>query len=201
VAFGSTPGPDIRGFRDASRVTKPPTTADLGLLSEHLCYEVEMTYCLAAWLGAFPNASLVHNAALEAFTIHVRQLTDFFWPQHPRRGGDSPDAFASDFFEEGEWERLQPERPDVLSDAIRKKIGWGVAHLTYGRAWSKPEDKQWNVAARARALAPAVIALVDNVEPEKLDPDHVKRMKVCAEEWGGRPGGLVTTGVLSGWTG
>jgi hypothetical protein len=167
-----------------------PDEDDLRLLSEHLCYEVEMTYALAGWMIENQGTAdqLAANAVLESFTIHLRQLIDFFWPENPRRSGDTPDALAADFFEEGEWERLRPERPEILSEAIRRKVGWGVAHLTYGRARSKPEDKQWAVVALAHALAPAVIAFVDNVEPGKLVPEEVERMKKCAEVWGGRGG-------------
>ena len=124
-----------------------PSDDDLRRLSEHLCYEVEMTFHLADWLNEFaqPWSFPAHNAVLEAWTIHLRQLIDFFWPKGERRVVEGiPDAIAADFFEEGEWERLCPERPEVLSEAIRKKIGWGVVHLTYGRAWSKPEDKLWD---------------------------------------------------------
>jgi hypothetical protein len=165
-----------------------PSSRDLNLLSEHLCYEVEMTCSLAAWMLEPPTEDmLTRNAVLESWTIHVRQLIDFLWPQH-RHGGENPDALAADLCADGEWDQLRPERPDVLSEAIRNKIGWGVAHLTYGRARSKPEDKQWDVIALTRALAPALIVFVDSVEPEKLDPEHVQRMKWCAEAWGGRGG-------------
>jgi hypothetical protein len=119
------------------------------------------------------------------FTIHLRQLIDFFWPpKNVRRDGrKNPDALAADYFEAGEWEQLCPERPKVLSKAIREKVGWGVAHLTYGRAWSKPEDKEWNVLELGHALLPAVRAFVENVEPGKLDPEHIERMKIAAEAW------------------
>jgi hypothetical protein len=165
-----------------------PTADDLRMLSEHLCYEVDMTYGSAAWmLGMAANADPVsQNAVLESFTIHLRQLIDFFWPENPRRSGDTPDAVAADFFDEGEWESLCPERPEILSEAIRKKIGWGVAHLTYGRARAKPEDKPWQFVALAHALAPAILAFVDNVDKTKLNPDDVERMKTHAEAWGGR---------------
>jgi hypothetical protein len=178
-----------------------PGAEDLRLLSEHLCYEVEMTFHLADWLIQFaqPWSFPLHNAVLEAWTVHLRQLIEFFWPQGDRRVGDNPDALAADFFEESEWERLCPERPEVLGEAIRQKIGWGVVHLTYGRAWSKPDDKGWDFVGLSTALAPAVIALVDNVEPGKLDPDDVERMRECAERWGGRGGGAAMD-YLSGKT-
>jgi hypothetical protein len=194
VVFGSPPGPGIRRFRESPFVAKArdytPSEDELRLLSEHLCYEVEMTYSLALWLAAFAGVDqLVHNAVLESFTIHLRQLIDFFWPSGNRRVGDNPDALAADFFEEGEWDRLRPERPVVLSEAVGHKVGWGVAHLTYGRAGVTPDEKEWGFVELAEALAPAVIAFVDNVDPEKLVPEEVERMKAVAEYWGGRGDG------------
>jgi hypothetical protein len=80
-----------------------PKADDLLLFSEHLCYEVEMTYALAGWhLAPDSENVLLRNAMLEAFTIHLRQLIDFLWPQGDRRVGDTPDALAADYFETAE---------------------------------------------------------------------------------------------------
>jgi hypothetical protein len=169
-----------------------PSDDDLRFLSEHLCYEVEMTYSLATWMarGYGKADALAANAVLEAFTIHLRQLIDFFWPGKQRYLGPPPDALAADYFEAGEWDRIRPERPDVLSKAIRRKVGWGVVHLTYGRAWAKPEDKQWPFVELAQALAPAILAFLDHLEQGKLEPEHVERMKVQAEAWRDLPGAM-----------
>jgi hypothetical protein len=100
------------------------------LLSEHLHYEAMMTFGLARLLvetqGTVLN-QLVHNAEIEAFTIHVRQLIDFLWTDREERP-KSTDAFASDYFAAGEWAKLRPERPAILSEALHRKVGWGVAH-------------------------------------------------------------------------
>ena len=126
------------------------------------------TIVLPALLLHVPRLYPLHpnNAHIESFTIHVRQLIDFFWPEHPR-GTDAP---AAAYFDPGEWEKLALERPEILSEAIRKKIGWGVAHLTYDRAWARPEEKPWDVVGLARALAPVIVCFVDNVDHSKLDP-------------------------------
>src|ERR1044071_5847097 len=115
------------------RQPSTPSDDDLRLLSEHLHYEVVMTFGLARLLvdtqGAAVNR-LVRYAQLEAFTIHVRQLIDVLWGDRKR----PTDAVASDYFAPGEWANLRPERPAILSDSLYDKVGWGVAHLTYGRA-------------------------------------------------------------------
>jgi hypothetical protein len=160
-----------------------PSAADLRLLSEHLQYEVMMTFGLARFLvetqGTVLN-QLMSNAEIEAFTIHVRQLIDFLWTDRPAPS-KSTDAFASDYFALGEWAKLRPERPAILNEALRRKVGWGVAHLTYDRAHSTVQDKQWQPIALAQALAPAVICFVDNVDAGKLEARYLADLRPWAE--------------------
>jgi len=161
-----------------------PNADDLRALTEHLYYEVQMTFGLGAWLvhsqGTVLNQT-ARNAEVEAFTIHVRQLIDFLWMEQPQ-DSKKRDAFAADYFAPGEWDKLRPARPQILEPALRRKVGWGVAHLTYDRAWSTPQDKQWNPVALGCALAPAVVCFADNVDPAKLDPQWpVDDMKTLAD--------------------
>jgi hypothetical protein len=165
-------------------------------LTEHLRYEVEMTFYVASLLVNTQGTVLdpfARNAQIEAFTIHLRQLIDFFWKD--RRPGErpraEPDAFASDYFALGEWEKLRPERPAVLNAALREKVGWGVAHLTYGRARSTLQDKQWKPIDLSCALAPAVVCFAENVDPAKLEPRSVDAIKASAETFVNQFGALV----------
>jgi hypothetical protein len=158
-----------------------PSTEDLRQLGEHLFYEVEMLYRLPHLILQSPGlyAQDARNALIEGFTIHVRQLIDFFWPQHARR---MKDILASDYYDPGRWDEIRPERPEILSEALRRKIGWGVMHLTYDRAWSRPEEKGWDFIGLARALGPVVICFVDAVDHDLLDPKHPPAvMKAYAE--------------------
>ncbi len=90
------------------------------------------------------------------------------------------DAFAGDYFAPREWANLRPERPPILNEALHKKIGWGVAHLTYGRARSSPQDKLWDFVGLARGLAPTLVCFVDHVEPAKLEPPHLEGIRFYA---------------------
>jgi hypothetical protein len=165
------------------REPSTPSAKDLRSLSEHLFYEVQMTFGLATYLVSTPGTVtnlVTRNAEIEAFTIHVRQLIDFLWKDRPE-GSASTDAYAADYFAPGEWAKLRPERPAILNNALRRKVGWGVAHLTYDRARSTFDDKQWNPVALAGALAPAVICFADTVEPSKLAAEHLELFKPYAQ--------------------
>ncbi len=143
-----------------------------------------MTFVLAPLLAAAPlpatdEEQFAANVHIEAFTIHVRQLIDFLWVDRTERSR-ADDAFAADYFAPHEWANLRPKRPPILSDALHKKIGWGVAHLTYGRARSTPEDKRWDYDGLARGLAPALVCFVDHVDPAKLEPPYLDGIRFYA---------------------
>jgi hypothetical protein len=164
-----------------------PSADDVRLLSDHLFYEVQMTFHFAPLLaGARPPETgleqLAINAPIEAFTIHVRQLIDFLWNDRTARSR-ATDAFAGDYFAAAEWAKLRPTRPEILNDALRKKIGWGVAHLTYGRARSTQQDKQWDFVGLARGLAPALVCFADHVDATKIEPEHLAGIRFYAERF------------------
>jgi hypothetical protein len=162
---------------------RTPSSDEIRQLSEHLNYEVEMTFGLIALLldSTFwePRWRAAHNAQVESFTIHVRQLIDFFWKDDPRKD----DATAADYFAPGEWHRLRPKRSRVIDEAMHRKIGSGVAHLTYGRAQSTVEDKQWPFVEIGQALVPAVFCFLDNVDRSKLEPEHYNLMRDSVESF------------------
>jgi hypothetical protein len=168
----------------ARREPFTPSADDLRLLSEHLLYEVQMTFFLAALLVGRQGQQveqMVVNVHLDAFTMHVRQLIDFFWKD--RRPDSGTTAFAADYFSPDEWRELCPEQPELLSEAVRRKIGWGVAHLTYDRAWANPLEKGWDVAGLARALAPTVICFVHNVDRANVDQKYFDYVRQWPEQF------------------
>jgi hypothetical protein len=75
--------------------------------------------------NASPTDQLVRNALLEAFTIHVRQLIDFFWSERSSKWKQTQQgAYAADYFEPGEWRRLRPQRPQMPNRPLSGKVGW-----------------------------------------------------------------------------
>jgi hypothetical protein len=61
-----------------------------------------------------------------------------------------------------------------------KKVGWGVVHLTSLRARSSEQDKLWDFIALGRGLAPAIVCFAENVDPTKLEPEHLAGIKQWA---------------------
>jgi len=168
------------------RSTEPftPSAEDLRKLAEHLFYEVQMAFDLT--VVTFATRAHVHgltyNAEVEALPLHVRQLTDFFWGTRRRTPRHERDAFAADYFAPGEWAKLRPERPALLHE-VRTKAGWGIAHLTYGRAHVTQEEKTWQPAAICHALAPVVLSFVGNVDRSQLDPQWFDAIRPCVERF------------------
>jgi hypothetical protein len=87
-----------------------PDATDRQGLTEHLFYEIQMTFFLAAQLDS-PTGSRIdvslRNAQIEALALHLRQLTEFFWGE-PGKEREERHAFAVDYFAEGEWARVAP---------------------------------------------------------------------------------------------
>lgn len=163
-----------------------PSADELRRLTEHLHYEVQMTFDLAVLLtGSHVPNLLVRNAMVETFPMHVRQLVDFFWKERSSNRKGERDAFAADYFDPGEWAMLRPERPPELG-AVWVKVGWGIVHLTYGRANVTPEEKLWQPLAICRVLVPVVRCFIDNVDPAKLDPEWFDAMRLCIDRFSSR---------------
>ena len=102
---------------------------------EHLLYEVGMFFQLGRLLmtGPFlatpPEAAVVmHNAALEAFAIHLRNLLDFFYVQKPRK----TDVIAAMFYDAGKLPADFPRKSSMLITA-HLQAHKELSHLTTER--------------------------------------------------------------------
>jgi hypothetical protein len=147
-------------------------------LTEHLFYEVQMTFFLAAQLDSPTGSRLdvsLRNAQVEAFTLHLRQLTEFFWGE-PDRDRARRHAFAADYFADGEWEGLRPEMPSILAPD-----GSAFPRLGYEGSWIRPAEKVWDLVTQAFALAPVVIRFADTVDHSQFTTGYVNGMRICAE--------------------
>jgi hypothetical protein len=147
---------------------------------EHLYYEVWMLAGLteqfqsivAAIDGAGPDGEpdipdlVTRNAQVESFAIHARVLIDFLYsgPQRP------DDAVAADFFDkEEDWRTLRPAKTKEL-ERVPRRVGKGVAHLTYERLEVIEED--WHAAIWSD-LAAVVRIFAKNASADRL-PDDVR---------------------------
>lgn len=145
---------------------KPRDENDLRKLAEeHLTYEVAMLHDTAEALAAsVAQDETVHNALVESFTIHLRALIDFLWPNNPR----ADDVIANDFFyRPSAWDTARPAFPVVL-DPARQRAGKEVAHLTYARLNVKPDDKRWPYIEMANAVLTAFHVFVNNAPASRI---------------------------------
>jgi hypothetical protein len=140
-------------------------------VSGHLHYEVGMLQAVARGLASGAvSGSPTHNALLESFAIHVRNLVDFLWPEKPK----NDHVVAADFFSSPQdWTKNVPAIPHQLR-AARIRAAKEVAHLTYARLLVTAETKGWSYVHLADEIIKAFKVFLQNVPSENL-----------GEEWKG----------------
>jgi hypothetical protein len=120
----------------------------------HLAYEIRMFNETARILmsGAF-GEGVIRNALLESFTVHTRQLLQFFHPS----GAKQSDVLAEHYFDDPMvWRKIRGGIPSPVS-AVNQRVGREIAHLTYGRLEVQPDAKAWNI----RDIREAMMQLVE----------------------------------------
>ena len=145
---------------------------ELRAVSEHLQYEVGMFLTLARTLatGALGDGVL-HNAALESFTVHARALLDFLFTDNARED----DVLADDFLGgQRTWAGIRGDAPPILAD-VRQRVGKEVAHLTYGRLTVTPETKLWLFRDIAEAVEAVLRRFLGAVPKSRLGPSWQAR--------------------------
>jgi len=98
----------LRGkVRNVGRKKRTPD--ELRRISEHLHYEVQILLGSAQGLDPETTAEgTLHNALVESFAIHLRNMLDFLWPDKPKRKSDW--VIAADFFPSpSDWSRPTPQ--------------------------------------------------------------------------------------------
>jgi hypothetical protein len=138
--------------------------------SEHLFYEFWMFNSLAQAMasGIFGQGAL-NNAALESFTLHARTLLDFLYAQKSQ----ADDVIAEDYFDQpSQWLTVRPEKTETLN-AIHKRVGKEVAHLTYVRLDVTAEAKQWPFIQIYYEIITVFNAFLNNVAKNRLGSDFL----------------------------
>ncbi len=151
---------------------------------EHLLYEISMVAGLTRRLARFrtlltsrpPDATrdgltdeLFHltgrNADIEAFTVHTRVLLDFLYRDRRKQN----DAMAADFFSDGSWPQVRPEKTASLAK-VHRRVGTEIAHLSYRRAASA-EPQEWPYGEIWHDLSHVLRVFVDNADQDRLSQD------------------------------
>jgi len=143
----------------------PRKPGDLTSAADHLFYEVQMARATALGLlsGLFPIGPL-HDAVLEAFVIHARNLVHFFFPQ----GAQPSDVLAEHYFPEAQtWNAHRGTLPESLAP-LRGRANKEVAHLTYDRLALTEETKRWEVVQVLKDLDALVAKFCAAVPPSLL---------------------------------
>jgi hypothetical protein len=145
-----------------AKIRKP---SELSAAAEHLVYEVQMARATAVGLasGLFPIGPL-HDAVLESFIIHARNLVHFFFPQ----GAQASDVLAEHYFPTPkDWNSLRGELPPSLV-RLRGRANKEVAHLTYDRLLVTSKAKSWNTLRILSDLDSLVAKFRSSVSPSLL---------------------------------
>ncbi len=108
------------------------------LLAEHYKYEVDMLFMTWQKLNALTIDVNTHNAILESFLLHSRNLIEFYYDLKKYKNSD---ARAHDYFDEKiKWEDI---RPNIDYKDFKININKQISHLTYDRVKFTLSDKAW----------------------------------------------------------
>jgi hypothetical protein len=148
---------------------------------EHLLHEFKMFWWLT---GAIPYMDgYMHDALLESWVVHLRNLINFFC--RPR---DRDDVIAEDFFDNpGAWSQREL---DMLALA-RARADKELSHVTEKRKYTGDKGKDWDVAGLFREIEDIAKKFASKASEAKLHSD-VKRLLGAA-----RPEVMVVVGDVS----
>lgn len=141
------------------------TEEELRKASIDLFYEIGMFRRLVQGMASrIAGESIVNNALLESFAIHVRNLIYFFYTDVPKKEDDN---IAKYYFTE--WESVRPSKTEVLEKAYAR-ANKEIAHLTFSRLDVTPEKKQWDFESISIDLNKTIEKFLELVPENLLDP-------------------------------
>ncbi|MBY0484225.1 hypothetical protein [Nitrosomonas sp.] len=151
------------------------TPDDLRRASVEIWYEYSMFCQLAKGLASgVLGEGPIRNAALEAFLLHTRALTEFFYQASPR----SDDIVAQDFMSVSvTWMGICPPISPAL-EKLRHRAGKHLAHLTYDRLEVKPETKPWPFLEILSGVAAPLQVFLLHASKEVLADDWFDKLQV-----------------------
>ncbi len=136
---------------------KRASTQELRDLSQHVTYECDMLIGTATkLLESPPGDTIDHNALVESFLLHVRQLYHFFYWDQPRM---DTDVLALDY--SAGWRKARPAEPAVLKE-LSKVVGMKVAHVTVHRL----QKERYPILQAGSALLGVIRKFLDLAPPD-----------------------------------
>jgi len=128
---------------------------------EHLFHEFRMFW----WLRQnIPADRYLHDAALESFVLHLRNLIDFFYP---RKSVQSSDVIATDFLDDpATWD--PPASISATLNAARDRADKELSHLTAQRRDTGDPTKPWETDALFGEIKAVADKFVAKASPKKL---------------------------------
>ena len=127
---------------------KKRTLEELTSAWTHFEYEASMLIGVAHGLmSGVAYGSVIHNALVESFVIHLRNFIEFLWPEDAKK-----DTVIADDFMLGKQTWHRPAIPAALAKA-KIRAAQEVAHLTYSRLRLTPESKKWDFALADEVIA------------------------------------------------
>ena len=159
---------------------------ELRKASEHVVYEIER-FCgtvqdieqiqLNHHAGRKPSL-WTHDALLESWTIHLRNLMHFLRGSEAR----TSDILAEDYFDGSRWYELLaaiPGRSTIVAGIDETKLDWRISkeivHLTYDRIRITPEQKQWPIGEVSQHLGRDLLVFVEHVATTRVEADFADR--------------------------
>jgi hypothetical protein len=140
-------------------MTRKRSRQELINVSGDLCYEIWMLDHMVQILTSDLTCTQpVHNAFINSFAIHTRNIIDFLYEQKSRAKNDAILA-EHYFFSAQDWISMRPDWPEGLKDA-KIRCDKQVAHLTYTRQ----KREHWDYEGIKKALLIPLSVFIKNVD-------------------------------------
>lgn len=145
--------------------------------TEHIFYESWMFYQTLIALTKSKNQVEI-NILLDAFSIHARNLFDFFYP---KKHAKDDDILVYDYVNNGRKFDIAKTKKRDLRFIVRK-ADKQVAHLTYSRNRYNSKTKPWPFIEIGRKMHKTLKSFYDNLPDSYRKWDYVVRLKRVIDE-------------------
>lgn len=102
----------------------------------------------------------VHNALLNTFSIHARNLVQFLYPNKSKKERKPTDVSIDDYLNEDTLSEIRPPLSTLLSE-VNTKTNRQVAHITTDRIVYELQGKGWNFLQ----IAAEIIKVFSEITP------------------------------------